>query len=331
MELTGACKSVIAAASMVMAMSGSVGSAAAQDKLRVIVFQGLSNLAQLAAESQGFYKKRGLEVELIPTPTSDELRNGLAEGRYDIAHAAVDNAVAQVEATKVDLFVFMGGNSGNNSLFVQPEIKSYDDLRGKTVVVDSPNTAFAILLYKMLDVKGIKRGEYQVRGLGATHLRLQAMLKDKDNAAAGILSPPLSITAEDAGLKNMGAVTDVIGPYQSDSGFVLRTWAKANGDTLVRYIQANIEGIRWALVPANRAALTDVVAARLKMTPAVVTRSLQFADAQKAYAADARFNLEGFRKVLQLRAEMLGTWGGKPPAPDKYLDLSYYDRALKGL
>jgi hypothetical protein len=28
---------------------------------------------------------------------------------------------------------------------------------------------------------------------------------------------------------------------------------------------------------------------------------------------------------------MLGTWGGKPPAPDKYLDLSYYDRALKGL
>jgi ABC-type nitrate/sulfonate/bicarbonate transport system substrate-binding protein len=331
MELTGALRSVIAAASMVMAMSGSVGSASAQDKLRVIVFPGMSNLAQFAAESQGFYKKRGLQVEIIPTPTSDELRNGLAEGRYDIAHAAVDNAVAQVETTKVDLFVFMGGNTGNNSLFVQPEIKSYDDLRGKTVVVDSPNTAFAILLYKMLDVKGIKRGEYQVRGLGATQLRLQAMLKDKDNAAAGILSPPLAMTAEDAGLKNMGAVVDVIGPYQSDAGFVLRSWAKANGDTLVRYIQANIEGIRWALNPSNRAALTEVVAARLKLAPAIVTRSLQFADAQKAYTPDARLSLEGFRKVLQLRAEMLGTWGGKPPAPDQYLDLSYYDRALKGL
>jgi ABC-type nitrate/sulfonate/bicarbonate transport system substrate-binding protein len=331
MGMTGACKSVIAAASMVIAMSGSGSSASAQDKLRVIVFPGMSNLAQFAAESQGFYKKRGLEVELIPTPTSDELRNGLAEGRYDIAHAAVDNAVAQVETMKVGLLVFMGGNSGNNSLFVQPEIKSYDDLRGKTVVVDSPNTAFAVLLYKMLDVKGIKRNEYQVKGLGATRLRLQAMLQDKANAAAGILSPPLSVTAEDAGLKNMGAVTDVIGPYQSDSGFVLRSWAKAHGDTLVRYIQANIEGIRWALNPANRAALTDVVAARLKMTPAVVTRSLQFADAQKAYAVDARFNMDGFRTVLQLRAEMLGTWGGTPPAPDKYLDLSYYDRALKGL
>ena len=67
------------------------------------------------------------------------------------------------------------------------------------------------------------------------------------------------------------------------------------------------------------------------MTPTVVTRSLQFADAQKAYAVDARVDMEGFRNVLRLRADMLGTWGGKPPAPDKYLDLSYYDRALKGL
>src|SRR6476620_9178867 len=156
------------------------------------------------------------------------------------------------------------------------------------------------------------------------------MLKDKSKAA-GILSPPLAITAEDAGLKNLGAVTDVIGDYQSDSGFVLRSWAKANADTLVRYIEANIEGIRWALDPANRVALTEMLVKRLKMTPAVVTRSLQFADQQKAYAPDARFNMAVFRKVLDLRAEMLGTWGGKPPAPEKYVDLSYYERALKGL
>jgi ABC-type nitrate/sulfonate/bicarbonate transport system substrate-binding protein len=270
-----------------------------------------------------------LQVDLINTPTSDELRNGLAEGRYDIAHAAADNAVAQAEAG-TDLFLFMGGNTGNNSLFVQPEIQSYDDLRGKAVVVDSPKTAFAVLRYKMLEVKGIKRGEYEVRGLGAAHLRLQAMLKDKTNAA-GILSPPLMITAEDSGLKNMGAVTDVIGAYQSEAGFVLRSWAKANSDTLVRYIQANIEGIRWALNPANRAALTTLAATRLKQAPDVVAESLAIADAQKAYATDARFDMEGFRNVLRLRADMLGTWGGKPPAPDRYLDLSHYNRALAGL
>jgi len=325
--VSGFGKSLIAAAALAVAMSSG---AQAQDKLRVIVFPGMSNLAQFAAEAQGYYKKRNLTVELINTPNSTELRRGLAEGRYDIAHGGVDNAVAQVENDKTDLFVFMGGNSGLNSLFVQPEITSYDQLRGKVMAVDSPNTAFALLLYKMLDVKGIKRKEYEVKGVGATHLRLQAMLKDK-TLAAGMLSPPGSIQAARAGLKDFGSAVSVIGPYQSDAGWVLRKWGKANADTLTRYIQANVEGIRWALNPANRAALTTIVAQRLKLPPDVVAESLKIADAQKGFAVDSRFDMQGFRNVLQLRADMLGTWGGKPPAPDKYLDLSYYDRALKGL
>jgi NitT/TauT family transport system substrate-binding protein len=112
---------------------------------------------------------------------------------------------------------------------------------------------------------------------------------------------------------------------------VLRSWGKANADTLTRYIQANIEGIRWALDPKNRAELIKIAAGRLKLPPDVVAESLKIADDQKGFATDARFDMEGFRNVLTLRADMLGTWGGKPPAPDKYLDLSYYDRALKGL
>ena len=238
--------------------------------------------------------------------------------------------MAQVENDKTDLFIFMGGNSGLNSLFVQPEIKSYEQLRGTTMAVDAPNTAFALLLYKMLDVKGIKRDQYKVEPVGATHLRLAAMLKDKTYSAA-MLSPPGSIQALKGGLKDLGSAVSVVGPYQSDGGWVLRSWGKANADTLTRYIQANVEGIRWALDPKNRAALIAVVAARLKMPPEIVAESLKLADDQKGFAVDSRFDLEGFRNVLQLRADMLGTWGGKPPAPEKYLDLSYYDRALKGL
>lgn len=320
----------IAAAFIAMAAGGSTGEASAQTALKVVVFPGLSNLAQFAAQEQGYYKKRGLSVELINTPNSTELRRGLAEGRYHIAHGGVDNAVAQVEDDKTDLFVFMGGNSGLNSLFVQPEITSYEQLRGKTMAVDAPNTAFALLLYKMLDVKGVKRKDYEVKAVGATHLRLQAMLKDK-SLVASILSPPGSIQAVRAGLKDLGSAVSVVGPYQSDSGWVLRSWGKANEDVLVRYIQANIEGIRWALNPANRAALTEIVARRLKQSPDIVTASLKTADDQNGFAVDGRFDIDGFRNVLKLRAEILGTWGGNPPAPDKYLDLSYYQRALKGL
>jgi hypothetical protein len=33
--------------------------------------------------------------------------------------------------------------------------------------------------------------------------------------------------------------------------------------------------------------------------------------------------------VRALRAEMEGMWGGVPPAPDKFIDLSYCERALR--
>ena len=84
------------------------------------------------------------------------LRNGLAKGDHQIAHAAVDNAVAMVELAKADVAIVTGGDNGFNHIFVQPEINAYADLRGKTVVVDAPNTAFALLLYKALKDSGLK-------------------------------------------------------------------------------------------------------------------------------------------------------------------------------
>jgi ABC-type nitrate/sulfonate/bicarbonate transport system substrate-binding protein len=314
-----------------LALLASASAVRAQTELKVIVFPGLSNLMQIVAQAHGYYAKRGLAVELINTPNSTELRNGLAEGRYHIAHAAIDNAVAQVETAKVDLFVFMGGNNGNNSLFVRPEINSYEDIRGKTVVVDAPNTAFALLLYKMLQEKGLSKSDYKVNPVGGTDARLKAMTSDPA-AVAGMLSPPQSVSGQRAGLKNFGTAVSVIGPYQSDAGWVLRSWGQANADTLVRYIQANVEGIRWALNPANRTALVSLLAERFKMSPDVVEEVLRGSVDQKGFAPDAQFDMKGFENTLRLRADMLGTWGGNAPPPaGKYLDLSYYQRALAGL
>jgi ABC-type nitrate/sulfonate/bicarbonate transport system substrate-binding protein len=198
-------------------------------------------------------------------------------------------------------------------------------------VVDAPNTAFALLLYKMLQEKGLKKGDYKISPVGGTDARLKAMTTDP-NAVAGMLSPPQNVSGERAGLKNMGTAVSVVGPYQSDSGWVLRSWGQANADTLVRYIQANVEGIRWALNPANRAALVKLLSERFKMAPDIVEGVLRGSVDQKGFAVDAAFDMKGFENTLKLRADMLNTWGGNPPPPaGKYLDLSHYQKALAGL
>jgi ABC-type nitrate/sulfonate/bicarbonate transport system substrate-binding protein len=310
------------------ALLAATSAAQAQTQLKVMVFPGMSNFSIFAAQHKNLFAKHGLAIELLNTPNSRVLREGLAKGDHQIAHAAVDNAVAMVELAKADVAIVTGGDNGFNHIFVQPEINAYADLRGKTVVVDAPNTAYALLLYKVLKDAGLNKGDYVVKPVGGTTARLEAMTKDKANAA-GLLNPPFSFRAKAAGLKDMGATATAIGSYQSDGAFVMREWAKANSDTLVRYISAYVEGRRWALDPANKAEAIALLAERLKLAPEVAAQSYAVAtDPADGIAKDARFDMDGFKNVLKLRAEIEGQWGGNPPPPDKYIDLSYYERAL---
>jgi ABC-type nitrate/sulfonate/bicarbonate transport system substrate-binding protein len=305
--------------------------AAAQTHLTTMVFQGVQNLPLLAAQQKGFFAKRGLVIDQRIAPSSQELRDGLAQGRYQIVHTSVDNAIAMAEHAKVDIVVVLGGDNGWNDLFVQPEIKSYGDLRGKTVVVDAPDTAFAFQLYQMLKLNGVPQNEITVKPVGATRFRLQAITTDK-SVAASMLNLPFSLLAEQAGVKKLATAVDVIGPYLSTTGFVLRPWARENGDTLVRYLQAYIEGLRFVLDPANKAESIELLAKGLNISPDIATRSYAVAaDPKTGFMKDAKLDMDGFKNVLKLRAELHGDWAGKPPAPEQYIDLSHYQRALAGM
>jgi ABC-type nitrate/sulfonate/bicarbonate transport system substrate-binding protein len=304
--------------------------AEAQTSLKVIVFPTLSNLSLFAAQKQDFFSKHGLAVEIQNTPNSEVLRTGLAKGDYNIAHAAVDNAVDMADVGKVDIAVIMGGDGGLNDLIVQQDIKSYADIRGKTVLVDAPDTAYALLLYKMLEIKDLKKNDYVVKPVGGSLRRYELMVQDKNNAAT-MLNPPFSIRALDNGLKSLGSSVDVTGRYQAGGAFVLRAWGQANSDALIKYIQANIEGLRWAN-PANKTETIGMIVERLKLPQDVATKSYEMAvDPQKGFAKDAMLDMDGFRNALRLRTEILRTPGTDPAKPEKYLDLSYYQRAIAGL
>jgi ABC-type nitrate/sulfonate/bicarbonate transport system substrate-binding protein len=300
--------------------------------IKVMAFPGMTNFPIFAAQYKALFAKHGLAVDLLSTLNSTMQREGLAKNDHQMIQSAADNAIAMVELAKNDAVIVTGGDHGFNRIFAQPEIASLADLRGKTVVVDAPNTAFALLLYKALKDSGLNKGDYKVSPVGGTGQRLDAMIKDKSNAAAGILGMPFMFQAMSAGLKDMGSAAKSLGGYQSDCVVVMRDWAKANSDTLVRYIKAIVEARRWILDPANKAEATELLVDRLKLNPEIAGRSYAIVtDPANGMAKDAKFDLEGFKNALKLRAEIEGQWGGTPPAPDKYFDLSYYDKALAGL
>ncbi len=299
--------------------------------MRTKVFPGPQNLALFAAEAKGYFDKHGIDADVAITVGSDEQRSALADGTAEIIHSAVDNAVHMVEAAEQDIIIVSGGSNGMNDLIVRAEIETYEHLRGKTVVVDAANTAYAFQLYTMLAANGLEKGDYAVLPTGGAPQRLRAMGADENHAAA-MLNPPSNFIAEEQGYRNFGPAVAAVGRYQADGAFVQRSWAEANAEALVGYLKAGIEGIRWAYDPANRSEAAEILVNRLKIDPAIAACSVEAAVGPGGgLAEDARFDRQGFENMLRIRHKIAGTWGGQIPPAEKYLDLSYHDRALAEL
>jgi ABC-type nitrate/sulfonate/bicarbonate transport system substrate-binding protein len=297
--------------------------------VRVISFSGIATIPLVVAQSQGFFAKHGITAVVEFTPNSTVLRQGLAAGKFDIAHAAVDNAIAMAETDGADVVIALGSDDSMNELIVQPGIESVAALKGKTVAVDAPNTAYALQLRKILLLNGLTSGQdYTMKAVGGTPQRLQAMLQDKE-LAASMLNPPSSIQARHGGLKSLGTASQLIGPYQGVGAFAMRAWAKDNRETFVKYLAAYIEALRWFVAPANKTAALALLTTSLKVTPEVAAEAYaQGIAAKGGLAKDAKLDVEGVKNVLKLRAEIEKQWQGTPPPPEKYIDLSFHQAAL---
>ncbi len=299
-------------------------------RLRVNVFAGATNLPLLVAINKGYMAERKLTIEIQNTPDSDQQRAGLAAGRFEIALAAVDNALAMVEAAKQDVIIVSGGDASMNEFMARGNLNSIADMKGKVLAVDAPNTAYGLAAKKILKLNGLLEGrDYTVRAVGGSSQRAAALASDA-SLGAGMLNPPFAYTLREKGLKSLGTQFSFIGPYQATGAFVMRKWAGENGGALERFLSAYIEGQRYAMNPANRAEMIKLLGDRFKLAPDVAAGTYAaLTTPGSGLARDARLSMEGFRNVLAIRAEMENMWGGVAPAPDKYLDLSYYERAVR--
>jgi ABC-type nitrate/sulfonate/bicarbonate transport system substrate-binding protein len=112
------------------------------EPVSAIVFPGGFNWPIWVAQDNGYFADGGIEVMLTPTPNSVFQLTALIEGKCDIVHTAIDNVIAYMEgqgeapvSVEPDIFAFMGGDHGFLALVTQAEIKSFADLKGKTLSV----------------------------------------------------------------------------------------------------------------------------------------------------------------------------------------------------
>lgn len=288
-------------------------------KLRLNVFR--TDAATVTARARGIFAAEGLEVAITTTPNSTDQMRGISNGTYDIASTAFDNVLAWSGREGAEIAaVAQISDRTVLPVFVRPEIKSWSDLKGKKLAADAVDTAFALVLRRILLANGLdlNRGDYELVALGATGQRLESMVKGE--TFAGILNAPFDIKAMDAGMRRIGDSREVLPDYPNTIFAVNREWGQKNRDVLVAYLRAWLAGMRWVKDPANREEAVKLVGSELKLSPKAAAESVE------ELSPTGKLNLPGLETVLKLRTE----FGFKLNKGDKlatYYDADYYSAA----
>lgn len=291
--------------------------------LTVSTFPNAKALPLWAGLEYGIFAAHGLNITLHETGSSQEQRSLLVRGELHICQAAVDNAFAMIDAGH-DVIIVMGGEGGMNDFIVQAAIKTYDELSGGVLLVDSPHTAYALLAQELLASHGLLPvRDYAIRSVGNGAKRLQALLADTSNSAA-ILNPPFSAQAIQAGMHSLGKLENLLGSYQAGGAFCTRSWAKSNSDCLECYVAAYIQCLDWMCDDKNTKIASVILQEKLDLDEKLSLATLhQLTDAEAGFTPMARLLPDGMANTIKIRAGASAS-----PMYNQAVDLSFYDRVL---
>ena len=327
-------RSIVQAVALVVWFGHAAAQQAPLAPVRVVAFDGGWNIGVWAAQRQGFFEANRVAVQLAYTPNSAALIEGLNDGRYDIAMATIYNFVAYQEgqgeaklASEPEFVVVMGGDGGFLSVVAAPGVKSWADLKGKTLSVDAMTTGFAFVLRELVARGGVADADVTYVRAGGTNFRYRDLVAGKHDAT--VLRTPFEILARERGLNILGTA-ESLGAYQGTVAAVRRSWAARNEATLVGFIRAYKAGVAFVYDPANRDVAEALLVANIRdMTPALAKRAYDLLLATKGgIAKDAALDLDGIRTVLALRSKYA------QPAkalsdPSKYIDETYLRAAAR--
>jgi len=241
-------------------------------------FIPLLDCAPLAvAQAQGFFVEEGLGVELRPEPSWANIRDKLAAGLIDGAHALAPLVLASrlgLGAPNADLIAPMALNRGGAAITLSTALqaaikrtpgglKAVAAARpvGQPITfgVVFPFSLHSHLLRHWLKAQGVEAG-YDVRVIVAPPPQMAARLiaGELDGISVGA---PWNRAAIGAGAGVEAATAAQTLPRVIDKVFAVRSdWADANPQVLQALLRALIRAARWADAPDNREALAALLA-----------------------------------------------------------------------
>ncbi len=279
----------------------------------------------LVAQQKGFFDQAGVRIEQIVIGPDDNLVRAVAGGALDLGIPEVSIAIngnahgapVKVIASLTDRYPY--------DLFARPALKSYADLKGKTIShwTVAPEVSVA-LIRRLMSNGGLKDGDYNLIAGGNLPSRYAALTKGAVDAA--ILTAPFNLLARRDGMTVLGGLYDIPAVF---AGVIENTnWAPRHREAVVATLKALILGFRYTANPANKAEVVKMLADSGHTDPVVVAQTYDQFYRTQTYLTSWDFVPSA--RSMQGVVDILSTMGQLPKgaAAKTYFDLSYLNAAL---
>jgi ABC-type nitrate/sulfonate/bicarbonate transport system substrate-binding protein len=201
------------------------------------------------AKEKGIFAKNGLDASLsstvanatIPAMMANELQIA-SSSPSEVASADVagGSVVMIAEGTTLPIF----------SLFANKKYSSVESLDGQTIGVTAINAASDTAAHLFLKKYGME-GKVKTTAAGGSSGTVLAAMQN-GGLAAGIVQPPVTIQATEAGFVELVNGVKLGVPASQGSMIVTRGYLKDHPDQIKAFLRSYLYGWRFAADPANK-------------------------------------------------------------------------------
>nr|WP_315191995.1 ABC transporter substrate-binding protein [uncultured Albidiferax sp.] len=280
--------------------AGLATAAQAQDTKLVLGMSGWTGFAPLSlADKAGLFKKRGLDVEIKFIPQKDR-HLALASGAIQCAATTVETHVAwNANGVPIVQIFQLDKSFGADGIAVRNDIKSFADLKGKTISVDAPGTAPYFGLAWMLAKNGMTLKDVKTTTM-SPQAAAQAFVAGQNDAAMSY-EPYLSTVRDNPAAGKILATT-LDYPMVMDTMGCAPTWLKANPAAAQALTNAYFDAL--AMIKADPAKSNELMGSAVKQTGEQFAKSAAFlrwqdkAANQKFFAGEITAFMQEAEKIL---------------------------------
>jgi NitT/TauT family transport system substrate-binding protein len=274
------------------------------------------------AESQGYFKGAGLQVQEVLTGGPAQAAEQLASGSVDLASDGTDTYVRSVSQRLPITIVAPEFITDPYSLVTVPSVTSWQDLKGRTVILGTTTDVTAISFDAMAAAQGLTQKDFTVLTAGSTNARYAAL--KSGHVQAAMLTQPFDILAASQGLRVLATSKQYVPNWIFTTLGVNTRWAKSHSAQVSAVLRALESAIRFGYT--HPSAAVAVMAQRSKVPQAEVQRAYDLDFTQwRAFSPTLTVEPVSLRAVVQTLIRQ-GTIKQAPAASALY-DPSYVQRA----